>query len=71
MAGHAASTPDLWPHFAALAWQALWVAIFISIGARLFRRGVLQSGSAAGPWKKLFRRGEAAPRRDRIDTAVS
>ena len=45
MAGHAANRPELWPHVAALAWQALWVAIFIVVGARLFRRGVLQSGS--------------------------
>ena len=46
MAGHAANRAELWPHIAALAWQALWVAIFIVLGARLFRRGVLQSGSA-------------------------
>ncbi|WP_331044163.1 ABC transporter permease [Sphingomonas sp.] len=52
MAGHAASLPGLWPHAAALAWQALWVAIFIIIGARLFRRGVLQSGSAQPFWRR-------------------
>ena len=46
MAGHAANSASLWPHAAAIAWQLLWVAIFIVIGARLFRRGVLQSGSA-------------------------
>jgi ABC-2 type transport system permease protein len=46
MAGHAANRPELWPHALALAWQALWVTIFITVGARLFRRGVLQSGSA-------------------------
>jgi ABC-2 type transport system permease protein len=61
MAGHAASSPALWPHLAALAWQLLWVTIFIAIGARLFRRGVLQSGSPAGAWKKLFSR---TPRTD-------
>ena len=61
MAGHAANSPDLWPHVAALAWQALWVGIFILIGARLFRRGVLQSGNAG-----LFRR-----KRKAIDTPVS
>ena len=60
MAGHAANNPAIWPHFAALAWQALWVAIFISVGARLFRRGVLQSGSPGGGWKKLFGRKPAA-----------
>ncbi len=56
MAGHAANSPELWPHLAALAWQLLWVTIFITVGARLFRRGVLQSGSPAGAWKKLFMR---------------
>ena len=61
MAGHAANAADLWPHAAALAWQALWVAIFIVVGARLFRRGVLQSGSAG-----LFRR-----RAKTVDTSVS
>ena len=60
MAGHAANAPELWPHFAALAWQLMWVTIFISVGARMFRRGVLQSGSAKSPWKKLFARAEGA-----------
>lgn len=58
MAGRAVSNPELWPHFLALAWQGLWVAIFVLIGARLFRRGVLQSGSPAGAWRKLFNRAE-------------
>ena len=57
MAGHAANDPSLWPHALALAWQAMWVAIFISVGARLFRRGVLQSGSAKPAWRRLFARG--------------
>ena len=52
MAGHAANSPELWPHVAALAWQALWVTIFITVGARLFRRGVLQSGSARPFWRR-------------------
>ena len=68
MAGRAARAPELWPHLAALAWQALWVTIFIVVGARLFRRGVLQSGSATPAWRKLFAR---TPRRTTIDTAVS
>lgn len=51
MGARAANKPELWPHFAALGWQLLWVAITIWIGAHLFRRGVLQSGSP-----KLFRR---------------
>lgn len=44
MAARAANLPDLWPHLLAIAWQLLWVAITITIAARLFRRGVLQSG---------------------------
>jgi ABC-2 type transport system permease protein len=54
MAGRAANSPEIWPHLAALAWQALWVAIFITLGARAFRRGVLQSGSAR--WWRRRRR---------------
>ena len=54
MAGHAANDAALWPHALALAWQLMWVAIFIAAGARLFRRGVLQSGSARPVWRRLF-----------------
>ncbi len=46
MAARAANRPELWPHAAALGWQALWVAIAIGLGARAFRWGVLKSGSA-------------------------
>jgi len=56
MAGHAANSPELWPHLAALAWQLLWVTVFISVGARLFRRGVLQSGSAKPVWRRFVSR---------------
>jgi len=45
MVARAANAPDLWPHALALGWQILWVAITVTIAARLFRRGVLQSGS--------------------------
>ncbi len=45
MVGLAANSPELWPHFLALGWQVLWVAAVITIGARVFRRGVLKSGS--------------------------
>ena len=57
MAGRAAALPGLWPHALALLWQLVWVAIFIIVGARLFRRGVLQSGSARPAWRRLFARG--------------
>ncbi|MET4898183.1 ABC transporter permease [Sphingomonadaceae bacterium jetA1] len=52
MAGMAAARDSLWPHALALAWQAMWVAIFITLGARLFRRGVLQSGSSRPFWRR-------------------
>lgn len=45
MAAHAANSPELWPHALALLWQLFWVAVTVTIAARLFRRGVLQSGS--------------------------
>ncbi|MEI9928232.1 MAG: ABC transporter permease [Sphingomonas sp.] len=45
MAARAANSPELWPHAIAFAWQALWVGIVIWVGAGLFRRGVLKSGS--------------------------
>mgnify|MGYP000498256190 CR=1 FL=1 len=46
MLARAAKDGVLWWHLAALAWQVLWVAIFVRVGARLFRRTVLKSGSA-------------------------
>lgn len=56
MAGRAANSPELWPHALALGWQALWVGITVTIGARVFRRGVLKSGNAP---LKLFGRKKA------------
>ncbi|MBX7458630.1 ABC transporter permease [Qipengyuania sp. 1NDH17] len=44
MLARAAQSGELWPHFLALAWQALCVAIFIKAGATLFRRRVMKSG---------------------------
>ncbi|MHA6723426.1 ABC transporter permease [Sphingomonas sp. RS2018] len=51
MAARAANKPELWPHLLAIGWQLAWVTATIWIGARLFRRGVLQSGSPAF-WKR-------------------
>lgn len=53
MAARAANSPELWPHFLALAWQGLWVAITVTVAARLFRRGVLKSG---GPKRRSKRK---------------
>jgi len=47
MVARAAQTPELWPHLLALAWQALWVWLTVSLGATLFRRNVLKSGGGS------------------------
>ena len=44
MVGKAATGEALWPHLVALGWQSLCVALFIKVGAGLFRRRVMQSG---------------------------
>ena len=54
MAGHGATDPRIWPHALALVWQLFWVALTITVGARMFRRGVLKSGS--GGIGRLFTR---------------
>ena len=51
MFARAAETPELWPHFVALGWQALWVALILRLGAGLFRKTVLKSGPARSMWK--------------------
>lgn len=45
MVARAANVPGIWPHLLALGWQIVWLVITITIGARMFRRGVLKSGS--------------------------
>ncbi len=52
MLARAAIHPEIWPHLAALGWQALWVAIFIRGGAALFRKRVMQSGPATRSAKR-------------------
>lgn len=56
MGAKAANSPDLWPHALAIAWQLLWVAITVSLGARFFRRGVLQSAGPKFRWASLLGR---------------
>jgi len=46
MVARAAQTPQLWTHAVAILWQALWVWLIVMLGAALFRRNVLKSGSA-------------------------
>jgi ABC-2 type transport system permease protein len=57
MVARAAQAPALWPHLAALAWQILWVALFVRFGSRLFKRRVMKSGGAGkAPRRLRFRR---------------
>ncbi|MCT2557762.1 ABC transporter permease [Tsuneonella sp. YG55] len=56
MVSRAAQEPALWPHLAALAWQALWVLLFVRFGARLFRRRVMKSGPAPTSRRGFLRR---------------
>jgi ABC-2 type transport system permease protein len=62
MLARAAQDGAVLPHLAALAWQALWVAIAVRAGAGLFRRRVMKSGPVAMRNKglrALFRNGSA------------
>jgi ABC-2 type transport system permease protein len=51
-----------WPHLAALAWQALWVALILKVGARLFRKTVLKSGPRSRRWRRWRGRAETVGR---------
>ncbi|MFC3174938.1 ABC transporter permease [Novosphingobium bradum] len=57
MLARAAQDPGLGQHLLALAWQAGWVALFIRLGARLFRTRVMKSGPAVTRrrWRKAAR----------------
>ena len=56
MIARAAEQEALWPHFVALAWQALWVALIIKGASAIFRRSVLKSGPAfRWPWQRKDR----------------
>jgi ABC-2 type transport system permease protein len=51
MIGRAAQRAELWPHVIAVAWQILWVAVILRLGASLFRKMVLKSGAGRSFWK--------------------
>jgi ABC-2 type transport system permease protein len=57
MVARAAQEPDIWPHLAAIAWQLLWVALILKLGASMFRKTVLKSGPRTRWWSR-----RAAPR---------
>jgi ABC-2 type transport system permease protein len=56
MLARAAQEQALWPHAAALAWQAFWVLLSIRLGAALFRKRVMKSGPQGArrrrPWQR-------------------
>ncbi len=52
MAARAATDSDKSVHLLALGWQAAWVALVIFLSVRLFRAGVLSSGSGWKFWKR-------------------
>jgi ABC-2 type transport system permease protein len=60
MVARAAQAPELWPHALALVWQALWVWLMVQLGAGLFRRNVLKSGSSTAMMDRMRRRKAAA-----------
>ena len=52
MIARAAEQPQIWPHLAAIAWQALWVALILRVASRMFRRSVLKSGPSQPFWRR-------------------
>src|SRR3546814_19964053 len=56
MIAYAAREPEIWPHVVELFWQALGVAITVSVASGWFKRGVWKSGAS-------HRRGERMRRR--------
>ncbi|AWW73333.1 ABC transporter permease [Erythrobacter sp. KY5] len=52
MLARAALDPALWPHAAALAWQALAVVLLVKGGSLWFRKRVMKSGGAGREKKK-------------------
>jgi ABC-2 type transport system permease protein len=55
MIARAAESPDIWPHLLAVAWQLLWVALFLRMASRIFRRSVLKSGPVKAKGRKPAR----------------
>ena len=55
MIARAAEVSDLAPHVVAIVWQLLWVALFLRIASRIFRKSVLKSGPTRASKKRLAR----------------
>lgn len=61
MLARAAQSGELWPHFVALAWQAVWVVLIVRFGAQLFRRTVMKSGPSQRRKGRRFGSGKRQP----------
>ena len=59
MVARAAMDATLWPHAAALAWQAVCVAVSIRVGSGLFRKRVMQSGPRGAKKRSRWKRAAA------------
>lgn len=57
MIARAAQEPALWPHALAILWQIAAVALFVRLGARLFRKRVMKSGPAQTSKRRFWERG--------------
>ncbi|RIV75881.1 ABC transporter permease [Pelagerythrobacter aerophilus] len=57
MIARAAQEPALWPHALAIVWQIAAVALFVRLGARLFRKRVMKSGPAQTNKRRFWQRG--------------
>ena len=53
MTAFAIQSDQIWPHLAALAWQALWVVLFIRFASGMFRKRVLKSGGKTELFPRL------------------
>ena len=61
MAARAATDDAKAIHLLALGWQALWVALVVWISVRLFRAGVLSSGSGWKFWRRKKTLAKSSP----------
>ena len=60
MLARGAQDPAVWPHLVAIAWQAVWVALILRVGAQLFRKTVLKSGPRTKWWRRASKASEVA-----------
>jgi len=56
MLAKAAQDDTLWTHGAAIAWQLVWVALLVRMGASLFKKRVMQSGAGGRDKQRWWQR---------------